>query len=115
MINTSKLGTLVYLHTLDVHIMYYLKVTENWNHIYINYPPAIEYTYLNLDVEATICQYPKYINTRIHMTPSVNYVIKMKYEMNSIIYLFVPYFKKTVKDCSKSNTENFLVCINLLN
>ena len=60
MINTSKLGTLVYLHTLDVHIMYYLKITENWNHIYINYPPAIEYTYLNLDVEATICQYPKY-------------------------------------------------------
>ena len=78
MINTSKLGTLGYLHTLDVHIMYYLKITENWNHIYINYPPAIEYTYLNLDVEATICQYPKYINTRIHMTPSVNYVIKMK-------------------------------------
>ena len=52
MINTSKLGTLVYLHTLDVHIMYYLKITENWNHIYINSPPAIEYTYLNLDVEA---------------------------------------------------------------
>ena len=78
MINTSKLGTLVYLHTLDVHIMYYLKITENWNHIYINDPQAIEYTYLNLDVEATICQYPKYINTRIHMTPSVNYVIKMK-------------------------------------
>ena len=22
--------------------------------------------------------YPKYINTRIHMTPSVNYVIKIK-------------------------------------
>ena len=28
MINTSKLGTLVYLHTLDAHIMYYLKITE---------------------------------------------------------------------------------------
>ena len=52
MINTSKLGTLVYLHTLDAHIKYYLKITESWNHIYINYSPAIEYTYLNLDVEA---------------------------------------------------------------
>ena len=29
--------------------------------------------------------------------------------------LFVPYFRETVKDCSKSITENFLVCINLLN
>ena len=56
MINTSKLGTLVYLHTLDAHIMYDLKLTGNWNHIYISYLPAIEYTYLNLDVEATICQ-----------------------------------------------------------
>ena len=37
MINTSKLGTLVYLHTLDALIMYYLKVTGNWSHIYINY------------------------------------------------------------------------------
>ena len=78
MINTSKLGTLVYLHTLDAHIMYYLKITGNWNHIYINYLPAIEYIYLNLDVEATICQSLKYINTQIHMTPSVKYVIKMK-------------------------------------
>ena len=78
MINTSKLGPLVYLHTLGAHIMYYLKITRNWSHIYINYLPAIEYTYLNFDVEATICQSPKYINTRIHMTPSVNYVIKMK-------------------------------------
>ena len=33
MINTSKLGTLVYLHTLDVHIMYYLKITEDWNQL----------------------------------------------------------------------------------
>ena len=64
----KKLGTLVYLHTLDSQIMYYLKITGNWNHIYINYLPAIEYTYLNLDVEATICQSPKHINTRIHMT-----------------------------------------------
>ena len=31
-------------------------LTENWNHIYINYLPAIKYAYLNLDVEATICQ-----------------------------------------------------------
>ena len=28
MINTSKLGTLVYLHTLDVHIMYYLSLPK---------------------------------------------------------------------------------------
>ena len=76
---------------------------------------AIEYTYLNLDVEATICQSLKYINTRIHMTPSVKYVIKMKLEMNSTIYLFVQYFRKTAIDCSKSITENFQVCINLLN
>ena len=76
MINTSKLGTLVYLHTIDVHIMYYLKITGNWNHIYINYLPAIEYTYQDLDVEATICQSLKYINTQIHITPNVKYVIK---------------------------------------
>ena len=46
MINTSKLGTLVYLHTLDVHIMYYLKITGIWNHSYIYCPQTIEYTYL---------------------------------------------------------------------
>ena len=58
MINTSKLGTLLYLHTLDAHStsMYYVKITRNWSLIYINYPSAIEYTYLNLDVETTICQ-----------------------------------------------------------
>ena len=78
MINTSKLGALVYMYTLDADIIYYLKITGNWSHIYINYLPAIEYTYLNLDVEATICQSLKYINTRIHMTPSVKYVIKIK-------------------------------------
>ena len=55
MINMSKLGTLVYLHTLDAHIIYYLKITGNWNHIYINYLPALENTYLNLYVKATIC------------------------------------------------------------
>ena len=33
--------------------MYYFKLTGSWNHIYINYLPAIEYTYLNLNVEAT--------------------------------------------------------------
>ena len=54
MINTSKFGTLVYLHILDAHIMYYLKLTGSWKQIYINYLPAIEYTYLNLDVEAII-------------------------------------------------------------
>ena len=43
MINTSKHGTLVYLHILDAHIMYYLKITGNWSHIYINYLLAIEY------------------------------------------------------------------------
>ena len=59
MINTSKHGTLVYLHTLDAHIMYYLKITGNWSNIYRNYLPAIEHTYLNLDVEATICQVSK--------------------------------------------------------
>ena len=78
MTNMSKLGTLIYLHILDAHIMYYLKIIGNWKNIYINYLPAIEYTYLNLDVEATICQSLKYINTRIHMTPSVKYVIKIK-------------------------------------
>ena len=57
----------------------------------------------------------KYINTRIHMTPSVKYVIKMKLKMNSTIYLFVQYFRKTAIDCSKSITENVQVCINLLN
>ena len=43
MINTSKLSTLVYLHTLhvDTHIMYYLKIAGNWSHIYMNYLPAI--------------------------------------------------------------------------
>ena len=46
---------------------------------------------------------------------SVKYVIKMKLEMNSTIYLFVQYFRKTAIDCSKSITENFQVCINLLN
>ena len=66
MINTSKLGTPVYLHTLDAHIIYYLKITGNWNHIYINYLSAIKYTYLNLDVEATICQSLKYINPQIY-------------------------------------------------
>ena len=115
MINTSKHGTLVYLRTLDAHIMYYLKITGNWSHIYINYLLAIEYTYLNLDVEATICQSLKYINTRIHMTSSVKYVIKMKLERNSTIHLFVQYFRKTAIDCSKNSTENFQVCINLLN
>ena len=38
----------------------------------------MEYIYLNLDVAATICQSLKYINTQIHMTISVKYVIKMK-------------------------------------
>ena len=99
MINTSKHGTLVYLHTLDAHIMYCLEITGNWSHIYINYLLVIEYTYLNLDVEATICQSQKYINKRIHMTPSVKYVIKIKLEMNSTIYLFVQYFRKTAIDC----------------
>ena len=94
MINTSKHGTLEYLHTLGAHVMYYLKITGHWSHIYINYLLVIEYTYLNLDVEATICQSLKYINTRIHMTPCVKYVIKMKLEMNSTIYLFVQCFRK---------------------
>ena len=92
--------------------MDYLKITGNWNHNYVNYPPAIEYTYLNLDVEATICQSLKYINTTEN---SVKYVIKMKLEINSTIYLFVQYFRKTAIDCSKSITEKFQVCINLLN
>ena len=43
------------------------------------------------------------------------YVIKMKLEMNSTMYLFVQYFRKTAIDCSKSITENFQVYINLLN
>ena len=115
MINTSRHGTLVYLHTLYAHIMYYLKITGNWNHTYINYLLTIKYTYLHLDVEATMCQFLKYINTRIHMTPSVKYVIKIKLEKNSTIYLFVQYFRNTAIDCSKSITENFQVCINLLN
>ena len=34
----------MYLHTLDAHIMYYLKITGNWSHIYIHYLLAIEYT-----------------------------------------------------------------------
>ena len=55
MINTSKLGTLVYRYALDAHTMYYLMIIGNSNHIYKSYLPAIEYTYLNLDVEATIC------------------------------------------------------------
>ena len=58
--------------------LYYLKITGNWNHMYINYLSAIEYTYLNLDVETTVCQFLKYINTQIHMTPSVKFVIKMR-------------------------------------
>ena len=115
MINTSKHGTLVYLHTLDAHIMDYLKITGNWSHIYINYQLAIEYTYLHLDVGATICQSLKYINTRIHMTPSVKNVIKMKLRINSTIYLFVQYFMKTAIDCSMSINENFQICLHLLN
>ena len=69
MINTSKHGTLVYLHTLDAHIMYYLKITGNWSHIYINYLLAIEYTYLNLDVEATI----SIVGTTITFSTCKNY------------------------------------------
>ena len=49
------------------------------------------------------------------MAPSVTYVVKIKLEMNSTIYLFVQYFRKTAIDCSKSITKNFQVCINLLN
>ena len=49
------------------------------------------------------------------MTPSVKYVIEMKKEMNSTIYLNVQYFRKTSIDSSKSLTENSQVCINLLN
>ena len=45
---------------------------------YLYFLPAIEYTYLNLDVEATICQFLKYINTQIHMKQSVKFVIQMK-------------------------------------
>ena len=75
MINTSKPGTQVYMHILDVLIMYYLKKTGHWSRIYINYLPAIEYIYLNLDVEANIYQSLKYINTWILMTLSVKYVI----------------------------------------
>ena len=78
MSNTSKLSTVVYLHTFDAHIMNYLKITGILNHTYINYPPAMEYSYLNLDVERNICQSLKYKNTWIHKAPSVKYVIKMK-------------------------------------
>ena len=49
------------------------------------------------------------------MTPSVKYVIKMKYEMNSTIHLFVQYFRKTSIDCSNGITDNSQECINLLN
>ena len=55
-----------------------------------------------------------YKHADTYMTPSVKYVIKMKLEMNCTIYLFVQYFRKTAIDCSKSITENFQVCINLL-
>ena len=105
----------VFLFLFLYYDLYYLKITGNWNHIYINYLLTIEYTYLHLDVEATMCLSLKYINTRIHMTPSVKYVIKIKFEKNSTIYLFVQYFRKTTIDCLKSITENFQVCINLLN
>ena len=69
--------------SIPAHIRcsYYVLFKDNRKlepYIYINYLPAKEYTYLNLDVEAAICQSLKYINTRIHMTPSVKYVIKMK-------------------------------------
>ena len=114
MINTSKLGTLVYLHTLDVHIMYYLKITENWNHIYINYPPAIEYTYLNLDVEATICQYPKYnILNNILYKHEDTYDIKCKLCNKTVIgdefhYLFIcPVFQEDRKRLLKENYRKF--------
>ena len=56
-----------------------------------------------------------YKHTQIHMTPSVKFVIKLKQEMNFTIYLYGQYFRKTAIDCSKSITENFQVCINLLN
>ena len=93
----TKLSTLVYLHTLDAHIMYYLKISGNWNHI--NKLSTSNRIYLSksniiiiiirrrnlysalfricsnalnvlklLDVEATICQFLKYINTQINMT-----------------------------------------------
>ena len=77
MISLSKLDTPVYLHTLDAYkiILYYLKISGKWNHISINYIPAVEYTYLNLGTEATICQSPKYtgINTQTN-----NYDTKCK-------------------------------------
>ena len=78
MTNNGKLGTLVYLHTLDAHIMYYLKRSRKLEPYLYKLHTSMEYTYLNLDVEATICQSLKYINTRINMTPSVEYVIKVK-------------------------------------
>ena len=96
MINTSKLSTPAYPHTLDAHIMYYLKITGNWSHIYmyIHYLPAIEYTYLILDAEATTCQSLKYINTWIHMTPCDENEIRDEFH-----YLFIcPVFQKYVQN-----------------
>ena len=71
-------SALVYLYTLDALIIYYLKLTGNWYHIRINYLLVLGYNFLNLDVEATLCLSLKHINTLIHMTPNVKYVIKIK-------------------------------------
>ena len=65
--SSSKLNYQIYKYIL------YFDMQNVYSTIYIHYLPAIEYTYLNLDVEAIICQSLKYRNTQIHMTPSVKY------------------------------------------
>ena len=95
--------------------MWYLNITGNWNYIYVNYLPAIEYTYLNLDVEATIMPVSK-----VYKHPDT-YEIKCKiFDKNEtgdgFHYLFIfQYFRKTAIHFSKSINKNFQVCINLLN
>ena len=69
MINTSKLGILVYMHTLTAHIMYNLKYRlepylcklSTSNIIYL----------LNLNAEAATCQFQRFINIRRHMISNV--------------------------------------------
>ena len=114
--NSSKLGTLVYLHTLDAHNYYvlfkdnrklelYLYKMSTSNKIYLfkfrcrsnNMPDFKVYKHADTyDTKCKICD-------------------KDEIEIQLSTDLFVQYFRKTTIDCSKSITDNFQACISLLN
>ena len=70
MINTSKLGTIVYVNTLDAHIMYYLKITGNGNHIQcrvgVKYSTCTWYLYLSTYLSVLdVLEYLVYGNAKV--------------------------------------------------